>query len=189
MKSAGTTSPLLGNRFSISTMYLHSSSMAPIRRKLKAGGIDDAVEFVFFTIRYDAFLGDSINSLALCIHELHRRYVERWKILIVKARPLTELIVVWLQALCRIRILHDLVDARPDLLHLLEIGHLPSLGELFGTCCVSLLGAHQELPQDVGPPVRNQVDISILLSQLRTYTAEGRKGYGKLHSTRSSDAC
>ena len=146
--------------------------MAPIRRKLKAGGIDDAIEFVLFTIRYDTFLGDGINSLALCIHELHRRYVESFKIFIVKARPFTELIVIGLQALCRVRILHDLIDTRPDLLHLLEIGDLSSLGELFGTCCVSLLGAHQELPQDVGPPVRDQIDISILLSQLRPYTAE-----------------
>lgn len=133
MKSAGTASPLLGNRFSISTIHLHSSSMAPICRKLKAGRIDDAVEFVLFTIRHDTFLGDGINSFALRIHELYCRYVERFKIFIVKARPFTELIIVRLQALCRGRILHDLVDTRPDLLHLLEIGDLSSLGDLFGT--------------------------------------------------------
>lgn len=141
MKSAGTASPLLCNRLSISAIYFHSRSMAPIRRKLESGGIYNAIEFVLLTVRYDAFLGDRIHSLPLSVHELDRWFVERSEIFVMKARALTKLVVIWLQAFGSLFVLYDFVDTASNLLHFLEVGELSSPGELFGTCCVTFFGS------------------------------------------------
>jgi hypothetical protein len=75
----------------------------------------------------------------------------------VEARPLAELAVPRLQRLGGVRVVDDRLHARADRLHLLEVGQLDRLGRV-GTRGDRTLAHHdQQLADDVGPAVVDQV--------------------------------
>jgi hypothetical protein len=135
--------------------------MAPIRRELESGGIDNTIEFILLAIRYDTFLGDRINSPALSVYQLDRWFVECIEILIMKAGALAKLVIVRLEAFGRLLVFDDVVDAFANRLHLFEVGDLPSLGEFFRTCCIALFRPDKEFSKYVCPAIGDEVNILV----------------------------
>src|SRR5215475_13686925 len=91
------------------------------RADLEARGVDDAVDRVLGTGRYDTALTDPLDALAVGVDETDRRQVESVEVLVVEARALAELAVPRLELLCGAGVLDDRVDPGTDLAHLLEV--------------------------------------------------------------------
>src|SRR6202011_2786195 len=85
--------------------------------------------------------------------------VERVEIRVVEAGTLAELPVPGLEGLSRATVHDDLVDPRPDLLHLLEVGELHRAGQALARQ-IGFVAAPEptdEFADDVRPAVHDEV--------------------------------
>ena len=92
------------------------------RHPLEAGGVDQHVERVLHAVVHHAALVDLAHADGRGVHEVHVRQVERGQVLVVEGRALAAVGVEGLQRRCRLRVLHDRVHARANLLHDAEVG-------------------------------------------------------------------
>ncbi len=151
--------PIVGESQAVAADRVEPHAPRVIRPDLEARRVDDAVDLVLDAGDDDALFGDAIHALAVGVEELRAGLVECLQVLVVEARPLAELAVPGLEALGGGGVSHDLVDARADLFHLLEVGVFEGAQHALGR---ELLGRErQDLAahpaRDVGPTVLREV--------------------------------
>ena len=74
---------------------------------LETRRVDQAVEGILLSRDGDAVFPDALDAFALGVHQMNVRAVEGRQILIMKARPLAELVVPGLQGLRRLAVADD----------------------------------------------------------------------------------
>src|SRR5262249_4832292 len=98
---------------------------------LESGRIDQHVEWIFDPLMDDTALVDLIHATRRSIDQMDVRQIERPQVFVVEGWPLTAIWVVRLQCSCSLRVLHDCIHARPDLLHEAKAGIQLFLHQLF----------------------------------------------------------
>ena len=116
--------PMLRQFYAASPRHVEAGAPLVLGADLEPRRVDDAVELVFLAGGHDPAGRDLLDSLAVGIHQMRPRRVERLQIGIVEARPLAELAIPGLEFCRRFAILDDGVDPAPDFLHFFEVGIL-----------------------------------------------------------------
>ena len=124
---------------------------------LEAGGKDHAVDLVLDAGHDQAAFGDAVDTLPVGVDELDVGPVERREVLVVEGRPLAEHLVIGLELLGDLRVFHQVVDPRADLVHLVEVGQLHHFGNVDAPVSAGLPKASDHLADEVGPTVINEV--------------------------------
>ena len=160
----GAAFEFLRQRNSVTARDLHADAPRIIGADLEARRIDQAIELVFLARDDDSVLGDALDALAGRVDQMNVRPVEGLQILIVEARPLAELVVPGLQRVGRHLVLHDLVDACANPLHLLIVGELDQRLRVLDLLARALLAARQQ--QDVADQICPAVVDHVLVEFL-----------------------
>ena len=161
LERAHTVAPLLGQRHAVAADQLEPGAAAVVGAHLETRCEDQAVELVVHSVDDDAGLGDALHPAAAGVDQRDVVAVERLQILVVKARPLAEVAVPGFERLGGGGIGHDLVDPRPDFLHLGEVGEFDVAGALLGAHRrVGVVAHHRKLPGDARPGVGDQIFLA-----------------------------
>lgn len=128
MQRARAVLPGLGDGRAVAAEDFDVRAVRPFGGELETGGVDDAIDVVFFAEGADAILVDVRDADALCVDQVDVGLVEGFEIFVMETRALAELVVPslqrqwrlmwqsgrclpWLQALCRLLVLQYLVAA------------------------------------------------------------------------------
>ena len=123
----------------------------------KAGGEDDAVDFVFDSVDHQAVFGDPVDAFPGGVDEFHVGSVERRQVLVVERGAFAEHPVVGLEFLGDFRGVDEAVDPGSDFVHLVEVGHLEDLGNVGAAVGLGVAEAADHHADQIGPPVVDQV--------------------------------
>ena len=127
---------------------------------LETGCEDQTVDVVLRTVDNNAVAGDALDALALGVDECHVVPVERLQIVVVEAGALAEVAVPGFERFGRRGIVHDRIDAGPNLLHLGEVGHFHCAQALFvGHPLDGGLPHQEELLDDARPRIVDEILI------------------------------
>ena len=124
---------------------------------LEAGGEDDAVDLVLDAGHNQSAFGDVVDTLPVGVDELYVGSVEGGQVLVVERRPLAEHPVVGLEFFGYSRSFDQVVHPGPDLVHLVEVGHLHDLGDVETPALSGFPEATDHLANQVGPAVVHEV--------------------------------
>ncbi|MEZ4333183.1 MAG: hypothetical protein R3F35_15590 [Myxococcota bacterium] len=132
-----------------------------VRSDLEARHEDEAIDRMLAAGDDDGLLRDRVDAAAVGIDQRHVRSIEGLEVGVVEARSLAELAIPGLERLGRLRIAHDPIDARPDRLHLAEVGELDLEDERLGRARRAVApGQHaRQVAHDVGPTVAHEIDV------------------------------
>lgn len=86
VESTGSVLPAIGDCLVVAAIDFHIRAVGPVCCELETGSVDDAIEFEFFAIGDDAFLGNVRDADTFCVDQMSVGVVEGLEIFVVEAR-------------------------------------------------------------------------------------------------------
>ena len=163
LEGAHAVAPALGQCDAVAADQLEAGAAAVVGAHLETRREDQTVELVGHPVDDDAGLGDALHAAAAGVDQRDVVPVERLQIFVVEAGPLAEIAVPGFERLGGGAIGHDLVDPRPDLLHLGEVRQ----SRCRGVRCsgsdrtVAVVTHDRKLAGDARPGVGDQVFVRL----------------------------
>ena len=119
-------SPVFGERNTFLPLKVKPSALSMRGAYLKSRCEDQAIERVMLAVDDHSIWCHCFNTPPICVDQSCAWFVERIEIIIMKARPFTQLPIPRFEFLCRFFVLNYVFSTPSNFLHLLKVSALPS---------------------------------------------------------------